>query len=144
MNGAALNLRKRGGATLRKSCGGHDVWPASAPSGSYLTSFLLQIPVHEVPRFQNNNSLVAQGPQKRFVRSGVFRATSTRVCSALLTAAELGKTDAISSSKGSRKNNFTEFALRFGADWVDLREHNRKRRQAYVEDCVSEDRPKMA
>ncbi len=47
------------------------------------------------------------------------------------------------SSKGSYKNNFTEFALRFGADWVDLKEHNRKRRQAYVEDCVSEDRPKM-
>ena len=47
-------------------------------------------------------------------------------------------------AKGSRKNNFTEFALRFGADWVDLKEHNRKRRQAYVEDCVSEDRPKMA
>ncbi len=45
--------------------------------------------------------------------------------------------------KGSRKNNFTEFALRFGTDWVDLKEHNRKRRQAYVEDCVSEDRPKM-
>jgi len=47
-------------------------------------------------------------------------------------------------SKGSGKNNFTEFALRFRADWVDLREHNRKRRQAYVEDCASEDRPKMA
>ena len=48
------------------------------------------------------------------------------------------------SPKGSRKNNFPEFALRFGADWVDLREHNRKRRQNYAEDCVSEDRPKMA
>jgi len=47
------------------------------------------------------------------------------------------------SIKGSYKNNFTEFALRFGADWVALKEHNRKRRQVYVEDCVSEDRPKM-
>ena len=45
--------------------------------------------------------------------------------------------------KGSCKNTFTEFALRFRADWVDLKEHNRKRGQAYVEDCVSEDRPKM-
>ncbi len=32
-------------------------------------------------------------------------------------------------AKGSRNNNFLEFAPRFGADWIDLREHNRKRSQ---------------
>ena len=46
-------------------------------------------------------------------------------------------------TKGLRNNNFPEFAPRFGADWVDLREHNRKRSQSYAEDCASEDRPKL-
>ena len=31
----------------------------------------------------------------------------------------------------------------FVSDWGDLREHNRRRRQAYVEDRASKDRPKM-
>ncbi len=30
------------------------------------------------------------------------------------------------------------------SDWVDLREHNRKRSQSYAEDWASEDRPKLA
>ncbi len=47
-------------------------------------------------------------------------------------------------TKGSRKNNFTEFAHRFEADWVDLREQNRMRSKAHVEDCASEGRLKMA
>jgi hypothetical protein len=46
--------------------------------------------------------------------------------------------------KGSRKNNFPEFAPRFGPDGVDLNEHNRRRSKAHVEDCASEDRPKLA
>ncbi|MEC4680751.1 MAG: hypothetical protein VST67_08640, partial [Nitrospirota bacterium] len=46
--------------------------------------------------------------------------------------------------KGSRKNNFPEFAPRFGSDWVDLREQNRSRSKAYVEDFASEDWPKLA
>ncbi len=46
--------------------------------------------------------------------------------------------------KGSRNNNFREFAPRFMADGVDLREHNRRRRMADVEDCASENRPNMA
>ncbi len=47
-------------------------------------------------------------------------------------------------SKGSRNSNFSEFAPRFGLDWVELREHNRKRSQVYAEDCANEDRPKLA
>jgi hypothetical protein len=47
------------------------------------------------------------------------------------------------SAKGSRKNNFPEFAHGFVSDWGELREHNRRRSKAYVEDCVSKDRPKM-
>jgi len=47
-------------------------------------------------------------------------------------------------SKGSRNTHFSEFAPRFGTDWVDLREQNRRRSKAYAEDCASEDRPKMA
>ena len=53
---------------------------------------------------------------------------------------ELGK----QISKGSRNNNFTEFAPRFEADWVDLREQNRRRSKVHVEDFASEDRLKMA
>jgi hypothetical protein len=49
-----------------------------------------------------------------------------------------------SSIEGSRNNNFPEFAPRFGSDWGDLREHNRRRSKAYAEDCASKDRPKMA
>ena len=45
--------------------------------------------------------------------------------------------------KGSRNNNSTEFAPKFRSGWVDLREHSRKRSQAYVEDCASKERPKM-
>ncbi len=45
--------------------------------------------------------------------------------------------------KDSRNNHFPEFAPRFVSDWVGLREHNRRRRKADVEDCASEDRPKM-
>ena len=47
-------------------------------------------------------------------------------------------------SKGSRKNNFAEFAPGFVPDWGDLREHNRRRRMVDVEDCASENRPKLA
>jgi hypothetical protein len=46
--------------------------------------------------------------------------------------------------KGSRNNTFAEFAPKFGVDWVDLREHNRRRRKAYAEDCASKAQPKMA
>ena len=46
--------------------------------------------------------------------------------------------------KGSRNNNFPEFEHKFGADWVDLREQNRRRSKTYAEDFASEDRPKMA
>jgi len=35
------------------------------------------------------------------------------------------------------------FAPRFMSAWVDLREHNHRRRMADVEDCVSENRPKL-
>ena len=52
--------------------------------------------------------------------------------------------DSMTRSKGSRKNNFPEFAPRFGPDWVDLREHNRRGSKAYVEDCATEDLPKVA
>ena len=48
------------------------------------------------------------------------------------------------STKGLRNNNFLEFAPRFMSDWVDLREYNRRRRKADVEDCASEDRTKLA
>jgi hypothetical protein len=46
--------------------------------------------------------------------------------------------------KGSRNNNFQEFAPRFVADWVDLNEHNRRRSKAHVEDCAIEDRLNVA
>jgi uncharacterized protein YdeI (YjbR/CyaY-like superfamily) len=46
--------------------------------------------------------------------------------------------------KGPRKNKVTEFAPRFGSDWVDPREQNRRRSQRYVEDFATEKRPKMA
>jgi len=45
--------------------------------------------------------------------------------------------------KGSRKNNFPEFAPRFKSDWVDLMERNHRRSKAHVEDFASKDRPKM-
>jgi hypothetical protein len=45
---------------------------------------------------------------------------------------------------GFAKNNFPEFAPRFMSDWVDLREHHRRRRMADVEDYASEHRPKLA
>ena len=35
-------------------------------------------------------------------------------------------------------------APRFVTDWVDLREQNRRRSKAYVEDFASEDRLKLA
>ena len=47
-------------------------------------------------------------------------------------------------AKGSRNNNSPEFAPRFVSGWVDLREHNRRRRKSDVEDCASEDRPNLA
>jgi len=47
-------------------------------------------------------------------------------------------------AKGSRNNNFPEFVPRFMSDWVGLREHNRRRRMADVEDCASEHRSKLA
>ena len=50
----------------------------------------------------------------------------------------------INGFKGSRNNNFPEFAPRFMSDLVDLREHNRRRRMVDVEDCASENRPKLA
>ena len=46
--------------------------------------------------------------------------------------------------KGSRKNNFLEFAPAFVSDWGDLREDNRSRSKDYVEDCTSKDWPKTA
>ena len=46
-------------------------------------------------------------------------------------------------TKGSRKNNFPEFAPRFKSDWVDLRELSRRRSKAHLEDFASKDRPKM-
>ncbi len=54
------------------------------------------------------------------------------------------RNDATSVAKGSRKNNFQEFAPGFVPDWSDLRERNRRRRKDDVEDCASKDRPKMA
>jgi len=45
--------------------------------------------------------------------------------------------------KGSRNNNFLEFAPRFWSDWIDLMEPNRKRSKNYAEDLASEDRPKV-
>jgi len=50
----------------------------------------------------------------------------------------------LSISKGWRNNNFPDFVPRFMSGWVDLREHNRRRRLADVEDCASENRPKVA
>ena len=47
-------------------------------------------------------------------------------------------------SKGSRNNNFPEFAPRFMSDWVDLRESHRRHRKAEVEDGASENRLKLA
>jgi hypothetical protein len=47
-------------------------------------------------------------------------------------------------TKGSRNNNPLKSAPKFRVDWVDLREHDRKRRQSYVEDCAREERPKLA
>jgi len=47
-------------------------------------------------------------------------------------------------TKGSRNTNFPEFTPRFVSGWVGLREHNRGRRKADVEDCASEDRLKVA
>ena len=58
-------------------------------------------------------------------------------------ALHISESPSFQESKGSRNNNFPEFAPRFGTDWVDLREHNRKRSQSYAEDCASEDRPKL-
>jgi len=46
--------------------------------------------------------------------------------------------------KGSRNHKFPEFAPSFASDSVELREHNRRRRKGDVEDCASEDRPKLA
>jgi len=46
--------------------------------------------------------------------------------------------------KGSRNNHSPEFAPRFVSGWVDLREHNRRRRKDDVENCASEDRPNLA
>jgi len=47
-------------------------------------------------------------------------------------------------SKGSQNNNFPEFTPRFMSDWADLREHNRRRRMADVEDGASEHWLKLA
>jgi len=47
-------------------------------------------------------------------------------------------------SKGSRNNHPSEFAPRFVPGWVDMWEHNRRRRKGDVEDCASEDRPNLA
>jgi len=47
-------------------------------------------------------------------------------------------------AKGSRNNTFPEFEPRFGSDCADLREQNRRRSKAYVEDFASEDRFKVA
>jgi len=46
--------------------------------------------------------------------------------------------------KGLRNKNFPELAPRFRSDWIDLREHNRRRRMADVEEGASEYRPKLA
>ena len=47
-------------------------------------------------------------------------------------------------AKGSRNNNFPEFAPRFRSGCDDLSEHNRRRSKTYAEDCVSKDRRKLA
>jgi len=48
------------------------------------------------------------------------------------------------SHKGSRKNNFREFAPRFASDLAATIERNRKLELRYGEDFAIEERPKMA
>jgi hypothetical protein len=47
-------------------------------------------------------------------------------------------------SKGSRKNKFPEFALRFAPDSVATIERIRRRSRGYVEEFAIEERPEMA